>query len=246
MIYVVTFSNAAINTQLQNLGHSMREWEMNDRTGFLLPFKLATEEDLAGCDWGRQPKGKGKGGATLGNFMPAQLGLAASAGLGQQQDAQLGQQQGANMGQQQGAQLGRQQQGTNMGQQGAQLGQSKAPAFGTAQWAAQSSAQSSTGQQSGVQQQFGQQAGTVADAWQGQSLGSSPNPGQQLDRDSGSGNTGWDNYNRPQPPGSMQAGSSSQPTYANIPVTGIASGGSCTVTNPDGSPWQQSEQPQAS
>ena len=124
--------------------------------------------------------------------------------------------------------------------------QGAAPAFGSGQWTARQADQAPAGQASGVQQQFGQQAGTVADAWQGQSLGSSPNPGQQLGSGGGLGSTGWDNYKGPQPPGGMQVDRSSQPTYANTPVTVIAPGGPCTVTSPDGTPWQQSGQPQAS
>ena len=250
MCYVVTFSAAAINTQLQTLGHSLREWELNDRTGLLLPFKIETEEDLSDCDWGRQPKGKGKGngkgggGATLGNFMQggAQLGQQQSGGA-QLGHVQLGQQQlsgGAQLGQQQqqqsgGAQLGQQQ--LSGGAQVAQQQQSggAAPLFGSTQWVQQQQQQQSGGaaQSSGGQQQ---RAGVVADPWQGQSLGASPNPGQQP---AGGmlGNTGWSNYSGPEPPGSRV--DSSLQTYANTAVTPIAPGGVCTVTNADGTPYVQ-------
>ena len=237
MCYILTFSLAAIGDQLQNIGHTLREWEANDRTGFLLPFKIETAEDLSSCDWGRQPKGKGKGGGTGGHGGPS---------LGQQQQAgatgglQLG---GAQLGQ--GGTLG----GNQLGQGGAiggpQLGQGGA-AGGSQQGQGGAIGGNQLGQSGAIGGNHLGQGGAIGGGAQvptvggASSVGIDPWRGQTLGKIPGGG-TEWGNYTPSQPGSSasasasvMQGGTSpvNSLTYANTPVTAI--GDSLSVSYPGG------------
>ena len=71
MKYDLTLSESACGGHTQTLGHDIREWELSDRTGYLLPVQMNTCASLDDCEWGRPPKGsyngkgqgKGSGGA---------------------------------------------------------------------------------------------------------------------------------------------------------------------------------------
>jgi hypothetical protein len=79
MRYDVTISDAAATTNTKTLGQSVRDWELRDRTGYLLPVWIHREPDLSQCDWGRAPRGmNGPQGATLGNLVGAQPGWDSS------------------------------------------------------------------------------------------------------------------------------------------------------------------------
>lgn len=229
MCYEITFSLAAINNQEQSLGHSIREWELHDRTGYMLPVVIKTEEDLSQCDRGRQPKGLGKGNGG-GGVQLGQSGAQQSGG-----GVQLGQ-------------GGAQQSG---GPIGARLGDFMPGPPGAAQTHASGAM---LGQQQGGGAQLGQQQ-SGADAWQGQKLG--PTPGTVPASEGGtpwssyskaqllgSATLGGSSHSGgPQQGGGAQAHASGAmlgapvATYANTPVTAI--GNTSTVTNPDGTPFVQ-------
>jgi hypothetical protein len=218
MRYDITISEAAANTHVQALGEAIREWELQDRTGYLLPIWMHTEADLSQCDWGRAPRNlTGPQGATLGKFMGT-----AQLGAGNQQqggNAQLG---AGNQEQGGGAQLGAgdQQQGG-----GAQLGDK---------------------QQSGGAQPdpwSGAQLGSAQQQQGAAGLGPTGNTAQQP-APASQGGAAWSNFTPSQLLGNAQLGGASgssgtpqPPTYASTPVTTI--GGSITITNPDGTPFVQ-------
>ena len=274
MRYDLTISETAAAEHLQTLCHDIREWEHADRTGYMLPLQIAAENDLSNCDWGRPPKGFGKGGKDGGNggkganggggaqLGGAQLGKGANGGGAQLGAAQLGN--GANGG-------GGHAKGGNQAQ--AQLGLGQLGNQAHAQGGNQAPAQIGGGKGGAAWQNY---AGVAGDGQQQhyagggmdaplivQPQGVAP-PGL---RDPGNYDA-WAEASKGLQLGSRTAavqqstaassasggdqmaagggGARQLQTYANTPVTPI--GATRTVTNPDGSPFSQADmtQPRAS